>query len=156
MQPATADHFLGEEPRRCGCCHSADTPMGEMVQTIYRTNQEARTAYEAAENAIAQARARGFIMGPAEEELQRAKTALIVLRALQHSVLLPDVDPKATEVKEIGGNLTQQGHDALAQGVRRRQGAAASMAGMAIIVGLLFFSRRELDRWWEASRESAQ
>ncbi len=154
VQPATLDLFLGEEPRHCGNCHTAGSPISEMVNSIYKTIREARASYETAENAIAQAKAQGFITGPAEEELQKAKTALIELRALQHTVLLPNVDEKATEVKEVSADVTKKAQDALSEGVVRRQGMVVSIIGIAITIGLLYLIKRELDREWAERNKS--
>jgi response regulator RpfG family c-di-GMP phosphodiesterase len=127
-----------------------------MADTIYRTIADARTAFEEAESAIAEAKAQGFLMGPVEEELLKAKTSLIELRAQQHTVLLPSVDEKATEVKEISAEVTQQARDALAQGVVRRREMALAIVGIAITIGLLALMKRELDRGWKESQESVQ
>jgi len=91
VQPATRDLYVGTEERHCGMCHLPGSEIYGQAEAMHQILTEADEAFEGAELTIAQAEDRRLIMAVQNEILQQARTPLIEVRALQHTVNLADI-----------------------------------------------------------------
>jgi predicted CXXCH cytochrome family protein len=57
VQPASTELFVGDEPRHCGSCHASGSLERAAIDAMYQTLVRAEQAIDAAEEAMAEARA---------------------------------------------------------------------------------------------------
>ncbi|MFQ6057299.1 MAG: cytochrome c3 family protein [Anaerolineae bacterium] len=137
--------FLGDQPRHCGSCHAPDTPIGGIVADMYQALAGAAGAVEEAEAMVARAAARGLIVTVEEERLREAKTSLTIARAAQHTVQLATAENKTEEARSIATEVRDRAEKAIAETVFRRQAMVVAVASIALISGLLYYAKRQLD-----------
>lgn len=152
VQPATRDLFVGTQDRHCGSCHPPESEIGGQVDQMHTVLTEADEAYEQAEATIEQAIERRLIMAEQEELLQQARTPLIESRALQHTVILEDVEAKAEESLELSQKAQTSAEEALRELDTRYVGMGVAVAVILITIVALVLIKRELDRELEAKR----
>lgn len=151
VQPPTRDLYVGSQPGHCGQCHGSG-PVADQVASIYRLLQEADQAYAQAESTIARAKEERLIMAPQEEQLQRARSALVQVQALQHTVDVDAIRAKAQEAVE-GSQKALEGALAALQEMRvRRIAMVISLVIIGLTVLALYYIKRELDRELEERR----
>ncbi|MBC7222740.1 MAG: cytochrome c3 family protein [Anaerolineae bacterium] len=151
VQPPTRDLYVGSQPGHCGQCHESG-PVADQVASIYQLLQEADQAYAQAEATIAQAEEQRLIMAPQKEQLQRARSALVQVRALQHNV---DVDAIRTKVQEAveGSRAALESAQAALEDVRvRRVAMVIAVAVILLTILALWYIKRDLDRELEEQR----
>jgi hypothetical protein len=130
--------------------------VADQVASIYQLLQEADQAYAQAEATIALAKGQRLIMAAQEEQLQRARSALIQVRALQHNVDVEAVRAKVQEAVE-GSRTALEGAQAALQDVRiRRIAMVISLVVIGLTVLALYYIKRELDRELEERRARAR
>ncbi|MGC8838643.1 MAG: cytochrome c3 family protein [Anaerolineae bacterium] len=155
VQPPTRDLYMGSEPGHCGQCHGSG-PVADQVASIHQLLREADQAYAQAEATIALAKGQRLLMAAQEEQLQRARSALIQVRALQHNVDLEAIRAKVQEAVE-GSRAALESAQAALQDVRVRR---IAMVIALVIIGLtvlaLYYIKRELDRELEEQRARAR
>jgi len=142
----TEDLFVGNQPRHCGACHPANSPIGEQVDQIHRILTEAATAYEEAEAKVKEAEQRGLIVTVEEGRLRESITNLITARAVQHTTQLSTIEAKTTKSKEISDSVKKAAEHAIQETVFRRQAMVVSVAAVLFTVVSLIIAKREMDR----------
>ena len=148
----TQDLFLGTEERHCGSCHSPGTEIARQAEAIYQALTEADEAYEKAEAVVGLATERRLIMTGQEELLQRARTPLITLQALQHNVSLADIQAMAEESLVISRQVQASVEEAIRGLDTRRLGMVIAVVAILATVVALVVIKRGLDRDLEAER----
>jgi hypothetical protein len=148
----TRDLFVGTDERHCGMCHAPGSAIAGQVDAIYQSLTAADTAYEEAEATIALATEKRLIMAEQEELLHQANTPLVESRALQHSVIVEEIQAKAEESRELSNQAQASAEDALQGLDTRRLGMIIALAFILITVVALVLIKRELDRDLEAKR----
>ncbi len=152
VQPATRALYVGTEERHCGMCHPPGSEAYGQAEAIHQALTEADEAYEAAEVTIAEAKERRLIMAVQEETLQQARTPLIEVRALQHTVNVEDVQAKAEESFALSQQAQAAAEEALTDLQTRWIGMAVVLVIVLVTVLALVLIKRELDRELEARR----
>ncbi|MGD8463247.1 MAG: cytochrome c3 family protein [Anaerolineae bacterium] len=152
VPPATRDLFVGTQERHCGSCHPPDSEIGGVVEMMHAALTEADEAFEQAETTIALATDRRLIMAEQEEVLQRANTPLIESRALQHTVVLEDIQAKAEESIELSQQAQNSAEEALRELDTRYVGMGVAVVVILVTIVALVLIKRELDRELEARR----
>ena len=152
VQPATRDIFLGTDERHCGSCHAPGTKAAGQVEAIYQALTEADEAYELAEATVAEAIERRLIMAAQEEQLQMARSPLIEVQAMQHTVNLEDIEAKSEESVTISQEVQASAEAALRDVDMRRLGMIVALVFIILTVVALVLIKRGLDRDLEAER----
>jgi hypothetical protein len=148
----TRDLFVGTDDRHCGMCHAPDSAIAGQVDAIYQSLTAADTAYEEAEATIALATEQRLIMAEQEELLQQANTPLVESRALQHNVIVEEIQAKAEESMKLSNEAQASAEEALQGLDTRRLGMIIALAFILLTVVALVLIKRELDRDLEAKR----
>ncbi|OGO41347.1 MAG: hypothetical protein A2Z04_01820 [Chloroflexi bacterium RBG_16_57_9] len=142
----TEDLFVGNQPRHCGSCHPANSPIGEQVDQIHRVLTEASTAYEEGEAKVKEAEQRGLIVTVEEGRLRESNTNLITARAVQHTTQLATIEEKTKKSTEISAGVKKAAENAIQETVFRRQAMVVSVAAVLFTVVGLIIAKREMDR----------
>jgi hypothetical protein len=139
------DMFTGSADRQCGQCHPAGSPQAGAVKQMYDALHQATTTYDDADKAIVAAASLQMIVGPEEEQLQKAKTSLLTARAAQHTGVLADVS-KNTDQATSTSQKTQQAADAkVRESIFRRQAMVVAVIAIGLVIVSLIFVKRALE-----------
>jgi len=148
----TRDLFVGTDDRHCGMCHAPGSTTAGQVDAIYQSLTAADTAYEEAEATIAMATEQRLIMAEQEELLHQANTPLVESRALQHNVIVEEIQAKAEESIALSNQALASAEEALQGLDTRRLGMIIALAFILITVVALVLIKRELDHDLEGKR----
>jgi hypothetical protein len=152
VQPATRDLFVGTQDRHCGMCHLPGSEIYGQAEAMHQILTQADEAFENAESTIAQAEDRRLIMAVQAEILQQARTPLIEVRALQHTVNLADIQAKAEESLALSQQAQASAEEALDALSTRWTGMIVALAVVLVTILALVLIKRQLDRDLEAQR----
>jgi len=149
-------HAPGKVERHCGSCHTPGSEIADRIKTIYQVMEEANVLYKEAESVVAQAARQRLIVAEQEELLQRARTPLIELRALQHDVDLTQIQAKADESMALSRQAQTSAQEAIKEINTRRLAMAIALTVILVTIVALVLIKRELDRDLEARRRSVR
>jgi hypothetical protein len=122
------------------------------VEAIYGARKQAVDAYAQAEAAIGRARSAHLIVSQEEETLQKANTPLVESAALQHTVVVGDVESKANESIALSEQAQAMAEAAVREIGTRRIGMYVAVAVILVMILALVLIKRELDHRLEAQR----
>ncbi len=146
-----AARFESPEDRRCDTCHHPTSWVMTQIKAMKNALVEAQEAYQAAEDAIQDAAARGMIVNDAEVLLTEAHTSIIRARAVVHTTKLTRVTELTDDAKEAAIKARDLADTKLADNLFRRRAMVVVIGIIAInIVGLIAL-KYQLNRHSEGS-----
>jgi hypothetical protein len=139
VEPASLELFVGDEPRHCGSCHDSGSLESTAIDAIYQTLTKAEEAFQAAEEALEEARAEGLLdLEVYEPRLEEARTRLAEAMAGQHEVQLETVEEKTAEVESISAELEEAIDQATAEKEQERLLPGRIAAFVLVLAGAVF------------------
>jgi hypothetical protein len=112
---------------------------------MYEALRQASTTYDAADKAIAKAAGLQMIVGPEEEQLQRAKTSLLTARAAQHTGQLADVTQETSQAISTSRQTQQAAEAKVSESIFRRQAMVVAVVAIALVIVSLIMVKRSLE-----------
>ncbi len=139
------DMFLGNADRQCGQCHPAGSPQADAVKQMYEALHQASTTYDAADKAIVKAASLQMIVGPEEEQLQKAKTSLLTARAAQHTGQPAEVSKNTDPAISISQETEKAADAKVDESIFRRQAMVVAVVAIALAIVSLVIVKRSLE-----------
>jgi len=140
--PPSDEMLAGGSADTCIQCHDAGSKEHQMGIALKQRLDEYVAAFQNVSEILRQARKKGVEVGEAEFRLQEARTALIHVRNLTHSLALSEVEKTLNGGAEVIEEVKGRGEAALQEAKFRKEGLVVATVFILLLALALYLKIR--------------